>query len=511
MASGPVSRDGTPRAVAAPLVETAEPVDELVFRPAHQIAGAIARRDVSATAVLEAHLRQVERRNPALNAIVTLDEERARACAEEADRALARHEVWGPLHGVPFTVKDDYETAGLRSTNAERARSTYVPEQDATVVARLRAAGAVILGKTNLPERGADVQTNSRLFGRANNPWDLDRTPGGSTGGGAAAVAGGLSPLEVGSDGGGSTRLPAHFCGIFALKPTEHAVSLAGNLSKRHGSGLRHLSTPGLLARCVEDLRIGFRLVAGSDARDPDVASAALTSPPARPLRDLRIAWTDQLGGVPVAATTRAALERVAVRLEAVGCSVERAAPCQFNTEQSWRTYGDILGGEAGAGLSAAVRMSAGLIARFLHRDAPIIRAVQRGVAIDLKGYMAALVRRDALIADLEAFLALRDAWLCPVASGPAFTHRRPAPYLRSGESIDVDGTPVSYWTGTLGHTAVFNLTGNPVVVLPIGPSAEGLPIGIQVVGRRWHDLELLDVAHQLSAVTGPFARPLGY
>lgn len=497
--------------VRADFTTSAALFDEPEFPTAHELAKAIARRDISATEVLEAHLRQIERHNPALNAIVTLDEEHARMCAQQADAALARGQVWGPLHGVPITVKDEWETAGLRTTNAEKAWAKYVPERDATVVARLRAAGAVVLGKTNLPEQGADVQTNSHLFGRANNPWDLDRTPGGSTGGGAAAVCAGLSPLEIGGDGGGSIRIPAHFCGLFALKPTEHAVSLAGNMLQRHGSGIRHMATPGLLSRCVQDLQLGFRLIAGPDGRDLQVPRIPLEDPPARPLCELKIAWTDDLGGLPVTAATRAVIERLATRLENLGSQVERGDPPRFDVEQAWQTYGDILGGEAGAALPAPVRYVAGFTGRFLHRNAPMIRAVQRGMAISLPRYMAALARRDAIIACLEAFLATRDAWLCPVACGPAFTHRKPAPYLTSGKPIDVDGRAVSYWSGTLGHTSLFNLTGSPVVVLPLGQSDDGLPIGVQVVGRRWHDMELLAVARQLSLVTGAFARPPGY
>jgi amidase len=236
-----------------------------------------------------------------------------------------------------------------------------------------------------------------------------------------------------------------------------------------------------------------------------------LIDPPYRPLRELKFAWTDELGGLPVTAETRAALERVARQLEGVGCRVERAGPRPFDVEQAWRTYGDILGGEAGATLPAPVRLLAGFMGRFLRGDAPIIRAVQRGIAINLTRYMAALDRRDAISAELEAFLAPRDAWLCPVACGPAFTHRKSAPYLTSGEPIDIDGRPVSYWSSSLGHTTVFNLTGNPVVVLPVGRSNDGLPIGVQVVGRRWHDLELLAVAQQLSLVTGAFVGPPGY
>src|SRR5579883_2568231 len=190
-------------------------MSELVFWSASQLAAAIRDRTVSSIEVIEAHLQQIAQHNPAINAIATLQADQAREQAHQADAALAQGEWWGPLHGVPVTCKDNFETAGLRTTCGYQPLSEYVPQQDATVVARLRNAGAILLGKTNMPPLGTGLQTNNALFGRTNNPWHLAYTCGGSTGGGAAAIAAGLSPLETGSDSGGSIRVPAHFCGVF--------------------------------------------------------------------------------------------------------------------------------------------------------------------------------------------------------------------------------------------------------------------------------------------------------
>jgi len=230
---------------------------EFVFQTAAQLAGIIRSREASSAEVLEDHLRQIREHNPALNAVVTLDEERALERAREADAALAQGEIWGPLHGVPVTIKDTFETAGLRTTASFKPLADYRPQTDATVVARLRAAGAIILAKTNMPELALDIQSVSPIFGRANNPWDLGRTPGGSTGGGAAAVAAGLSPLEVGSDIGGSIRIPSHFCGLFGFKPTENRVPESGHIPGLPGEPrtVRHMGVFGPLARSVEDLK----------------------------------------------------------------------------------------------------------------------------------------------------------------------------------------------------------------------------------------------------------------
>jgi amidase len=211
-------------------------MNNLVFATVHELATGIRQRRVSAMEVLDAYLAQIARHNPAFNAIVTLDAERARRRAQDADAALAQGNVWGPLHGVPITIKDSIETAGLRTTSGFPPLADYVPSADAPVVARLRAAGAIILGKTNLPTLAGDAQTDNPLFGRSNNPWDVTRTPGGSTGGGAAAVAAGLSPLEIGSDYGGSVRGPAHFCGVYALKPTDRRLPDTGHIPELPGA-----------------------------------------------------------------------------------------------------------------------------------------------------------------------------------------------------------------------------------------------------------------------------------
>lgn len=441
-------------------------------------------RQVSAVEVLDEHLAQIARHNPALNAIVTLDEERSRARAQEADAALARGECWGPLHGMPVTIKDSLETAGLRTTAGHPPLAGYVPSQDAPTVARLRAAGAIILGKTNLPELAMDVQSDNPIFGRSNNPWDLERTPGGSTGGGAAAVAAGMSPLTLGSDAGGSVRIPAHYCGIFGLKPTEHRVPTTGHIPELPGAarGLRHLVTIGPMARSVEDLALALRLIAGPDRRQWEVPPVSLGPVLPRDLSSLRLAWTDELGDTPVSADTRAALAGLADQLEVAGALVERRAPDGFDFDTAWKACVQLF--EAEISPSAPAEVAA---------------------KWTMQEYTRLLTKRDALIGTMERFFDSWDALLLPVTSGPAISHSPP------NSPISVDGREVDYWKGTAGYTFPFNLTGHPVVVLPLAGSDTGLPIGVQVVGRRWEETHLLSVAKALSEVTGPFQRPPGY
>ena len=248
MITGSKASNATSAKPFQPLGQTAR---GLVFASAHEVATAVRERHVSAVEVAHTYLARIARHNPALNAIVTLNEEGALARAKEADAALGRGEIWGPLHGVPVTIKDSFATAGLRTTSGYRPVANHIPTVDAIVVARLRAAGAIILGKTNLPMLVHGFQSDNAIFGRSNNPWDLERTPGGSTGGGAAALAAGLSALEVGSDYGGSVRIPAHYCGVYSLKPTEHRIPTTGHIPELPGGprGVRHVATPGPLAR----------------------------------------------------------------------------------------------------------------------------------------------------------------------------------------------------------------------------------------------------------------------
>ncbi|MEW6440954.1 MAG: amidase family protein [bacterium] len=489
-----------------------QPATELIYRTATELASMIRQRQVSAAEVVEAHLEQIGRHNERLNSIVTLDSDRARQRAAEADADLARGRLWGPLHGVPVTIKDAFETSGLRTTSSHRPLLEYLPKTDATPVARLRQAGAIILGKTNMPELAMDLQSNSPLFGPARNPWDATRTPGGSTGGGAAAVAAGFSPLELGSDIGGSIRIPSHFCGVLGCKPTEHLVSSAGHIPELPGQlrTTRHLGVFGPLARSLEDLRLALVLMSGSDGRDWEVPPVSLVEQPVPDLADLRIAWTDDFAGVPVSGETRTMLSDLADRLSNVGCRVERSSPVDFDFEAAWQTYGEILGAEVGFNVSRALRAASRLVGPIIFRKVPLYRAINRGVTLGLRDYMSALVRRDSLIAALERFLSKWDAWICPVASTPAFTHRSSG-LPRSTRPIDVDGRELEYYTATMSYATPFNLTGSPVIILPVALTHDGMPIAVQVVGRRWQDMGLLAAASRLQEVTGPFRRPPGY
>jgi amidase len=424
--------------------------------------------------------------------------------AAEADRALARGELWGPLHGVPMTIKDALETAGLRTTGGHPPLKDHVPTRDAPAVARLKRAGAILLGKSNVPPLSADYRADNPIFGRSNNPWDLARTPGGSTGGGAAAVAAALCAFDVGSDLAGSVRTPAHFCGLFALKASERRIPNTGHIPELPGlpRAVRHMNALGPLARSVDDLELVTKLIAGPDDAEWDVPPVPWLDPQERSLKEIRFAWSSDFGGVPVTQDTKNALSHLATELARTGCKVEERNPERFDFEQAWETWGEIAIAErAATGPERAAERAAALHASLGERIA-VARGSVSGARASIGDYMGALTRRDRLITCLEKFFDDWDAFLCPVSVSPAI------PHVPFGTPIDVDGAAVPYFLAGTSYTSPFNLTGNPVVVLPLARSRDGLPIGVQLVGRRWSEPALLAAAKKIALITGPFVPP---
>lgn len=454
---------------------------DLVFMSAFDLAAAIRDQRVSALEVMEAHLEQIERHNGALNAVITLDEERALRQARDADDAMANGVTFFELHGVPVTLKDCHETAGMRTTVGHPPLATYMPKRDGTIARRLKAAGAIVIGKTNVSPLLADVQSSNEVFGSTNNPWDLSRTPGGSSGGAAAAVAAGFTPLEIGSDIGGSIRIPSHCCGIMGFKPTEHRVPNTGHLPDLpgHPRTTRIMNAIGPMARTVDDLILGLRVIAGPDGEDLDVPPMPWTEPPYFALPWQRIAWASSFPGLPIAADIHAAIEQLAGELAGLGGRVEEVLPEVDFAEQL----------RVRATLREVVRMNL--------EEPP-------GGPPSAATYLGALEQRDGLTRAWEAFFDNWDIFICPVMMTTAFHH------CERGTPVPVDGVEHDYAL-LADYCRPFNLTGHPVVTLPIGSDRDGLPIGIQIAGKRWQDERLLGIARAVSEVTGAVRRPAGY
>lgn len=472
------ARGRTDSRTAAP---TGLTVDTL-FASATELAAAIRSRDVSAIEALDAHLARIESRNAALNAVITLDADAARERARAADAALARGELWGPLHGVPFTLKDAHSTAGMRTTAGCEALEGNIPSHDSTVTARLKDAGGVLMGKTNVPPMLDDWQSCNAIFGRTSNPWDVTRTPGGSSGGAAAAVASGMSTFDIGTDLSGSLRVPAHFCGVYGLKPTEHRVSSYG-LRRHPGEehSVRVMAGIGPIARSVDDLALLYHVIAGPDGCDSDVPPVPVEEAAELALRDVRVAVAPNFPNFPLAHEIRDAVLALAHKLESLCAVVDEPALPRLD-------------------YTAEGKRAASLIAMMVG----VYHPQEGDPAATLGQYMEALRKRDQTIAVWERFLDQWDVLLCPAAMTTAF------PHCPKDTKLDVDGEKVEY--SLIGaHTTLFNYTGQPALVIPCSRDTSGLPIGAQLVAKRWNESRLLSIARSIAQVTEGFRPPPGY
>jgi amidase len=450
---------------------------EIALRPAHELAAALRRREVSSRELLEHYLHRTETLNPSLNAIVTLDPDGARRAADAADAALARGEITGALHGVPMTIKDTYETAGMRTTCGVEEWD-HVSDDDAEAVRRLRGAGAVIFGKTNTPSYAGDWQTYNGIFGTTNNPWDTARSAGGSSGGAAAALAAGMTALELGSDIAGSIRVPSNWCGTCGHKPSWGVVPLRGHLPPPPGAlADADLGVAGPMARSVADLEMTLDIVAGPDRQRATAWRLELPAARANSLSTLRLAaWLDD-ASYPVEDDVRGVLE--------FGVSAMRQAGARIVDAQPPTTLADLVG---------------------LHIEL-VYPLMDPGSKMRHRAWLSANERREQLRARLAEFFGGLDALLMPVAVVPAIPHDHTEPM--QDRTIAAAGGARSYLDmfGWLGLATVAHL---PATVVPVGRTPSGLPVGIQIVGPYLEDRTTLAVARCIEELLGGFTPPPG-
>jgi len=463
-------------------------MDELIYASATSLAQAIRDKRVSSQEVVEAYIHRIEAVNPQLNAVVQLTADTALTQARQADVALARGEINGPLHGVPITIKDSFDTEGVISTAGTKGRASYVPQQDATAVARMRAAGAILLGKTNLPELSLAYESNNLIYGRTNNPYDLSRTPGGSSGGESAIISAGGSPLGLGTDGFGSIRIPSHFCGIAGLKPTSGRIPFTGLLPPGFGASakLRHV---GPMARYVEDLILTLPILAGVDWRDPATIPMPLDDPRNVELKSLRAAFYTDNGIMTPTSETTGIVRTAAHALADAGTFVEEARPAGI--EQSYEFFRDLFAADGGAGVQRLLQMAG---TTDIHPFVQQFGEILHPYAMTSAEFSGLLVRWDMFRSTLLSFLEKYDVIICPVCATPAWPH---------SSTI----TEEQFFAGSYSMT--YNLTGWPAVAVRAGTSPEGLPIGIQVVARPWREDVALAVAQHLETVLGGWQRAI--
>jgi amidase len=478
---------------------------DLPFRSARQLAAAVRKKQIGALELLDLYLARVEKYNPALNAIVVPDVGRARRRARAADRALAKGQIWGPLHGVPMTVKESYDVAGLPTTWGVPAMRNNVATENAVVVDRLLGAGAVIFGKTNVPLYLADWQTFNAIYGSTNNPWDLARSPGGSSGGSAAALAAGLTALEAGSDIGSSIRNPAHFCGVFGHKPTWGIVP-------RHGQALPGQVAPvdidvvGPLARSAGDLALALSIMAGPDPIDAAGWRLALAPPRQKRLRDYKVAL---MLDAPVSAVDREVQDRLralADFLRRQKATVDERARPAIDTREAFSVYVRLLRAATSARQSDA-EFAANLgIARALAPDDDSYYArAKRAEVLHHRDWLAANEARHRMRLAWADFFKEHDLLLCPVAGTAAFVHDQKGERYERTLLVNGVRVPVTdhlFWAGWSG---AFFL---PSTASPCGFTPAGLPVGVQIVGPQYGDLTCLAFAKLLEREYQAFVPP---
>jgi Asp-tRNA(Asn)/Glu-tRNA(Gln) amidotransferase A subunit family amidase len=450
------------------------------FLSAAAMAAQIREKKISPVELVEAHLSQIENLDARLNAFVHVDPVRVRREAQTAEASVACGETVGPLHGVPISIKSSIDVAGMRCESGTRLRAGTVATQDAPLVKRLRHAGAIVLGVTNTPELLMAWETDNLLYGRTNSPWDLERTPGGSSGGEAAAIASGMSAGGVGSDGGGSIRVPAHFSGICGLKPTPGRIPSTGHFPPS-GGPFALLGVVGPMARNVDDLKLLFEVMQGPDDGDSCAAPVPVRWPTDDHLRHLKIGYFEDDGRTPVTAEIREALRTAADVLNRAGFQVEPFRPAGLEEARVlWKKF--------------FVKVGGMLIEPMFHGrqddQAPMMKQFLEWSAAEpeLGGdeLLRAWIRRDTLRAEFLAQMREYPILLCPPAAIPAFRHQE--------RSWSLAGQTVHY-LDAWSYTEWFNLLGNPAAVVPVSHSSEGLPIGVQIVGRPWEEEEVLAVA----------------
>jgi amidase len=481
---------------------------DTAFSSAVKLARAIKKREISAVELLDHYSKRVDAHNPALNAMPVDDRDRARERAREADAALARGEDWGPLHGVPMTVKESYNVAGLKTTWGIPQFRDNVADSDALAVQRLKNAGVVIFGKTNVPLRLADFQSYNEIYGTTKNPWDLARTPGGSSGGSAAMLAAGLTGLEAGSDIGGSIRNPAHYCGVFGHKPTWNLVparghSLAGILSGPD------IAVVGPLGRSAADLKLSLELTAGPDEIHARGYKLALEKPKQRGLRDFRVAvWNDD-PIAPVSREVRARVDAVADAFRQDGANtVDHAARPELTSQHSHYTYQNLLQATLASRITEqefeALKAAA---ERFDPNDQrPGVQTV-RSQIMSFRDWNTHNEERTRLRWAWHRFFEKFDVLITPIMATGAFLHDH-RPFGERTLRVDDAERPYFeqvFWAGLAGVACL------PATVIPAGATSSGLPIGVQIIGPEFGDLTTIRAAELLERAGFKFVAPKGY
>lgn len=480
------------------------------LQPAHILAALLRAREVTATELLEAHIARNARLHPQINAIVLPQLEAARARARAADEAAARGEFWGPLHGLPMTVKESFDVLGLPTCVGDPALSGYRARDTALAVQRLEAAGAIIMGKTNLALYMSDLQSFNAAYGVTRNPWDLGRSCGGSSGGSAAALAAGLTTLELGSDLAGSIRGPAHFCGVYGHKPSWGLLPTRGHFGPPGRRSEMDLTVVGPMARTAEDLALMLPLLAGPQFAGDARWQLALPAPRAKALKDFRVGVWLQDADAPLDASLRRVLDATVTALKAAGVQVIEGGPDGLAIRDFYADYFQLMASAIGAISPQKLYGQARWAARFGRllgkTEVNTLFGHCQGMTISHRDWVRTHERRCQLQARLARYFTGVDVLLMPVTPTAALPHHGAKPGLYS-RRIPCNGGEIGYaeqmkWIALASHA------GLPATVAPIGHTEAGLPVGVQIVGAELDDLTTIAFAQALAGVVGGYRVP---
>jgi amidase len=482
--------------------------DLLNYGTTKDLVAALAARKFSALELTDHVIARIEALDRKLNAVVVRDFDRGREAAKSADAALARGER-RRLLGIPMVVKESFDVAGLPTTWGVPAFKNFVPQEDAVIVARVKAAGAVMLGKTNVPYLLGDWQSYNDIYGTTNNPWDLNRTPGGSSGGSSAALAAGLGPLSLGSDTGGSLRAPAHFCGVYAHKPTVNLVPPRGHRPPGAVQRVDDLATVGPMARSAADLDLALAVTADPDETRAGIAyRVALPKPRHDKLKDFRVLVIDDHPSLPTAASVRAALDRLSQCLVKAGAKVAPASPLLPNLAASARLYMRLLMATVAEHWPPEIYQQVQTSAAALEDDDTSLAAERyRGAVLSYREWAVADRARIALQQEWAEVFRAWDVVLCPPMPTAAFPHDH-SPALE--RRLDIDGKQFSFFD-QLVWPGIATMPGLPATAAPIGLSESGLPIGVQIIGPYLEDRTPIAFAALMEREFGGFVPPPGY
>jgi len=480
-----------------------------IYRSAIELADLISSGQATSKEIVTEHLEQIKKFNPALNAVIILLEEEALKEAEQCDEEAREGNYRGPLHGVPMTIKEQYWLKGTKTTVNFKMFKDWIAPEDAVIVDRLKKAGAIIMGKTNVPKNLTDYQVNGDIYPECKNPYNTEFSPGGSSGGSSAALATGMTPIELGGDFGGSIRNPSNWCGLYGMKPTESTVPGHGNICIPKGAKgfVFHMATAGPMARTPRDLELVWEIIRGPYNGDRTVPRIEWNNTIGKTLGDYRVAWVDGWPGYGTSEETRSLISNFAEQLQQNDCQTENEGPGNNLHERSlalWvRIFSQLLPQDIPRFIRPFMKMQMrkGLLNGFKKYK----REMNKGFKDSFIYYSESMGIRAGIVDEWEQFFEKYDLLICPMSYGPAYKRGK------TGAPIHYDGKKFVYLDYAWPYLTCFNASGHPGINIPLGLGKEGLPMGVQVVGPYWSEPDLIQFAKLVSEFTPGFVKPEGY